>query len=464
MIASEKMRILIENAKAIVTMNDNGDVLYGQNLLIEDNYISYIGPEFKEADRVIDGRTLYVYPGLVNTHHHLFQTFTRNIPDVQYLELFPWLDYLYEVWRHMDDDIVYKSALTGISELVKYGCTTVFDHHYLHRSDIECKFVDQQFKAASEIGVRFHSSRGGMDLGVDDGGLPPMGAVQPTEDILKDSERVIKKFHDTSKYSMKQVVLAPCAPFNVTRELMVKSAELARKYGVRLHTHLCETLDEEDYCLEHFGKRPLAYMEELGWVGEDVWFAHGIHFNDDELKQLADTKTGVAHNPCSNQKLSSGTARISEMVKLGVPVGLAVDGSASNDNSNLLSELRAGYLMQRAKYSNECLSSKEMLRVATRGGAEILGRDDIGYLAKGMAADMFMIDTERVQYIGALHDPEGLLTTVGVNHPVDYTIINGRVVVEDGKLLTIDENELIRIANEASDDFISRSSNYRFNK
>ena len=458
------MKILIKDAKAVVTMNDKREILYNQNILITDNYISYIGTEEKEADRVIDASTMYVYPGLINTHHHLFQTFTRNIPDVQNLELFPWLNYLYEVWRHMDDEIVYKSALTGISELVKYGCTTVFDHHYLHRSDIECKFVDQQFKAAKIIGARFHSSRGGMDLGVDDGGLPPMGAVQSTEDILKDSERVIKEYHDSSRYSMQQVVLAPCAPFNVTEELMVKSASLARKYGVRLHTHLCETLDEEVYCLENFGMRPLEYMVKLGWTGSDVWFAHGIHFNDEELKLLADTKTGVSYNPCSNQKLSSGIARISEMVKLGVPVGLAVDGSASNDNSNLLSELRAGYLMQRLKYSNDCITVDDMLHVATRGGAEILGRNDIGYLEVGMAADMFLIDTNRVQYIGALHDPVGLLTTVGVNHPVDYTIINGRIIVEDGEIKTISEKELIKVANEASDKFIARSKNNRFNK
>lgn len=448
------MKILIKNAKAIITMNDNNDIYYNKNLLIEDNQIMYIGSELLKADKVIDASSMYVYPGLVNTHHHLYQTFSRNLPEVQNLELFPWLKYLYEIWKNLDEEVIYLSSLTGMSELVKYGCTTIFDHHYVFRSDIECNFIDVQLRAAEDLGVRFHASRGSMSLGVDDGGLPPMSVVQSVDEILADSERLIKKYHDTSKFSMKQIVLAPCSPFSVSDDLMVESAKLARKYGVRLHTHLCETIDEETYCLESVGKRPLEYMESLGWIGEDVWFAHGIHFNDNELKRLSETKTGVAHCPVSNQKLSSGIARISEMEKLNIPVGLAVDGSASNDGSNLLAELRAGYLLQRLKYSNDSISPSGMLKVATRGGAELLGRKDIGSLEVGKAADMFMLDTNRVQYIGTDMDPVALLTTVGVNHPVDYTIINGKVIVENGEIVTVDELDIVVKGNKKFKEFI----------
>ncbi|MFK5883088.1 MAG: 8-oxoguanine deaminase [Candidatus Izemoplasma sp.] len=450
------MKILIKNAKAIITMNDNNDVLYNQNMLIEDNKIAYIGTKTFDADKVIDASSMYVYPGLINTHHHLYQTFTRNLPEVQNMELFPWLKYLYEIWKHLDDEVIYLSSMVGMGELVKYGCTTVFDHHYVFRSDTECDFIDVQMNAAKDLGVRFHASRGSMSLGVDDGGLPPMSVVQTLDEILKDSERLIKKFHDTSKYSMNQIVLAPCSPFSVSDELMIESAKLARKYGVRLHTHLGETLDEDNYCMETASARPLAYMERLGWTGEDVWFAHGIHFDDEELKLLAKTKTGVCHCPVSNQKLSSGIARISEMVEMGIPVGLGVDGSASNDGSNLLAELRAGYLLQRLRYSNKSVTPKGMLEIATRGGAKILGRDDIGHLAVDMAADMFMLDINRLEFVGTSKDPVALLTTVGVTHPVTYTIINGKVIVENGEIVTINEQEIVKAANIKFEEFINK--------
>jgi len=394
-----------------------------------------------------------VYPGLVNTHHHLYQTFTRNIPQVQNLELFPWLKYLYEIWKNLENETIYYSSLTGMMELVKYGCTTVFDHHYVFRSDKECKFIDEQFKASKDLGVRFHASRGSMSLGVDDGGLPPMSVVQSVEDILSDSERLINEYHDTTKYSMNQIVLAPCSPFSVSDDLMIESAKLARKYGVRLHTHLCETIDEENYCLESVGKRPLAYMESLGWIGDDVWFAHGIFFNDEELQRLKETQTGVAHCPVSNMKLSSGIARVSEMQELGIPVGLAVDGSASNDGSNLLHELRTGYLLQRLKYSNDSISPRGIFDLATQGGAKLLGRTDIGYLDEGMAADLFMFDSNNIAYVGTEEDPLAILTTVGVNHPVDYTIINGKIVVENGEVVTLNESDIIKKATKSYNEF-----------
>lgn len=438
--------ILIKNAKAIILQDE---IVENQNILIDDNEIRYIGPEEYPAREVIDASDMVVYPGLINTHHHLYQTFTRNIPAVQNMELFPWLKYLYELWKYLEDDTIYYSSLTGMIELVKYGCTTIFDHHYVFRSDMESEFIDTQFKAAEDLGVRFHASRGSMSLGVDDGGLPPMSVVQTDEEILADSRRIIEKYHDTSKCSMRQVVLAPCSPFSVTAELMKKSAALAREYGVKLHTHLAETIDEENFCIKKMGMRPLAYMESVDWVGEDVFFAHGIHFNDEEMDLLAKTKSGVAHCPLSNMKLSSGIARISEMVEREIPVGLAVDGSASNDGSNMLAELRAAFLLQRLRYSNDAIDPKGIFKVATEGSANILGRKDIGYLAPGMAADMFMININRINYVGTEEDYLGLLTTVGVSHPVDYTIINGKVVVRDGELTTLNEQAIIEKARAA---------------
>lgn len=450
------MSILIKNAKAIVTMNNNKEVLEGTNILIEGKKISYIGNEEKEANTVIDASSMYVYPGLVNTHHHLYQTFTRNLPEVQNMELFPWLIYLYEIWKNLRDETIYYSSMVGMGEMAKYGCTTVFDHHYVFKSDRNSNFIDTQFKAAEDLGIRFHASRGSMSLGKDQGGLPPMEVVQKVEDILYDSERLIKKFHDTSKYSMGNVALAPCSPFSVTADLMKESASLARDKGVRLHTHLAETIDEENYCIEKFGMRPLEYMESLGWVGSDVWFAHGIHFNDDELKMLQKTKTGVAHCPISNQKLSSGIAKISEMVEMDIPVGIALDGSASNDGSNLLEEIRAGYLLQRLKYSNSAVTPSKFLEIATKGGARILGRDDFGSLEIDMAADLFMVNIDRIQYVGTELDPTSLICTVGIKHPVDYTIINGEIIVKEGMLTKVDEDKIAADARQEFKNFISK--------
>lgn len=448
--------ILIKNASAIVTLDAKDTVLSNQNIFIKDNYISYIGQDASVAERVIDGTGMFIYPGLINTHHHLYQTFTRNLPQVQNLELFDWLVSLYEIWRGINSEIVYYSSLVGMGELLKYGCTTCFDHHYVfHKTNSE-DFIDQQFLAAQELGIRFHASRGSMSRGKSDGGLPPDELVQSVDEILADSLRLIEKYHDASPYSMGQVVLAPCSPFSVTSELMKKTAQLARKKQVRLHTHLAETKDEEQYCMEKFNMRPLEYMESLGWVGKDVWFAHGIHFTEKELNKLATTQTGIAHCPVSNQKLSSGVAKIPRMLALGVPVGLAVDGSASNDGSNLLAELRAAFLLHRLQSSHEAPSGYDVLKMATQGGARILGRDDLGSLEVGKAADLFMINSQRLEYVGAQFDPKSLLATVGINRPVDYTIVNGKVVVEDGKLCNIDEKDIVKKANHIVQKFIEK--------
>ncbi|MEI8199087.1 MAG: 8-oxoguanine deaminase [Eubacteriales bacterium] len=430
---------LIKNAKAIVTVDDADRILWNSNILIDGCEIKYIGPDSRQADSIIDAAGCFVYPGLINTHHHLYQTFTRNLPQVQNMDLFPWLTALYEIWRGLNEDCIYYSSLTGMGELLKYGCTTCMDHHYVFPKAGSQHFIDTQFLAAKELGMRFHASRGSMSRGKSDGGLPPDDLVQDIDTILKDSERLVHLFHDKSEFSMNQMVLAPCSPFSVTTALMKESAVLARSLGVRLHTHLCETKDEESYCMEVYSMRPLAYMESCGWTGRDVWYAHGIHFNDEELRNLAKTGTGVAHCPVSNMKLSSGVCNIPDMLKYGVPVGLAVDGSASNDCSNLLAEIRAAYLMHRLHFGRSAPSGYDLLKIATRGSASILGRNDIGSITVGRAADLFLIDTALLELTGALSDPGCLFGTVGYSRPAKMVMVNGQVVSENGILLKIDE-------------------------
>ncbi len=357
--------VLIKNAAAIVTCDDKNNIYKNADMYISNGEIIKIGKITDNADETFDMSGKYIYPGLINTHHHLYQTFTRNLLKVQNKELFDWLTTLYEIWRGIDDEVIYLSSLTGMGELIKYGCTTCFDHHYVFSKD-SYNFIDRQFEAADKLGIRFYASRGSMSLGKSDGGLPPDDLVQSLDTILSDSERLIKKYNDTSKFSMHNVALAPCSPFSVTPELLKESADLARKYGVRLHTHVAETKDEEKFCLEKLGMRPLEFMDSVGWMGSDVWYAHGIHFNNDEIKKLAQTGTGVAHCPVSNMKLASGVCRVPDMLETGVKVGLAVDGSASNDCSNLMAEIRAAYLLHRLVYSNKAPSGYEILKLAAR--------------------------------------------------------------------------------------------------
>ncbi len=435
------MLTLIQHADAIVTVDRDDRVLKQANIWIDDGVIRYVGPEACLADQVIDATGCIVYPGLINTHHHLYQTFTRNLPQVQRMELFSWLKTLYEIWRGMDAEWVYWSALTGLGELVKYGCTTCMDHHYVFPRDGTEDLIAQQFRAADALGIRFHATRGSMSRGTSDGGLPPDDLVQDVDAILKDSERLVRRFHDARPYAMHQVALAPCSPFSVTSDLLRESAVLARELGVRLHTHLCETKDEEQYCLELFGMRPLEYMESCGWTGPDVWYAHGIHFNDDELEQLARSGTGVAHCPVSNMKLASGVCRLPDLLERGIPVGLAVDGSASNDGSNLLEEIRIAYLLHRLTSSERAPTGYDILKMATRGGAAVLGRSDLGSLEEGKAADLFLIDTRYLDCAGAEGDPANLLGTVGCHRPAELVMVQGQVVSRDGVLCGVDEEQ-----------------------
>lgn len=449
--------LFIKNIKSLIKCDSSDTVFENVNMFIEDGVIKYIGNKKFEAEEFIDATNMIMYPGLVNTHHHLYQTFTRNLPQVQSMELFPWLKTLYEIWKGLDSDVIRYSSLVGMGELMKNGCTTCFDHHYVFPQNAESTLIDTQFSAASELGIRMHASRGSMSLSKKDGGLPPDSVVQTVDEILRDSERLVKKYHDAKEFSMRQVALAPCSPFSVTGDLMKESAILARNLGVRLHTHLAETKDEENFTLEKFKMRPLEYMESLGWIGEDVWFAHGIHFNDDELKFLAKTKTGIAHCPISNMKLSSGIARIPDMIDLDIPVGLAVDGSASNDGSNLLEELRVAYLLHRLNSSQKAPTGYDILKLATKGSARVLGRKDIGELSVGKAADLFMINSNRLEMVGTQYDPKSVLGTVGFKSPVDYTIVSGKIVVKDGKLTTIDEEKIVFEANKCVEKLINKS-------
>ena len=441
------MRTLLKNARYIVTCDDADRILHGADILLADGRIAAIGSVSPDetADEVIDGKNLFVYPGLINTHHHLYQYFTRNLPQMQGLELFDWLRALYGIWKRLDEKDVYFSSVAGMAELMKYGCTTCFDHHYVFPAGAG-DLLASQFAAAEAIGIRMVSARGSMSLSEKDGGLPPDSVVQTQDAILKDSQRAIERFHDPAPFSMRQVVLAPCSPFSVTADLMRESARLAREYGVRLHTHLAETKDEERFTLETVGMRPLAYMESVGFIGPDVFYAHGIHFNDDELRLLADTGTGVAHCPCSNMKLSSGVMRLPEMLRLGVRVGLAVDGSASNDASNLMEEIRTAYLLHRLTSGDAAPSGYELLKLATRGSASLLGRDDIGQLREGLAADLFAIRADRLELLCAEQDAADLFGTVGVHRPADYVFVNGKKTVHNGELTFLSEDTMARYA------------------
>ncbi|MEN6563231.1 MAG: amidohydrolase family protein [Christensenella sp.] len=442
-------KILIQNADAIITCDKNDRLLKGCDIRIEDNRIAAIGQNLPaEGAEIIDGRGRFVYPGLVNTHHHLLQAFSRNIPAIQSSELFDWLLYLYNVWCNVNPDYIYYSSMVAMGEFVKFGGTTMFDHHFAFPRSSKKEIIDREFDAAAELGVRFHAGRSSFTRGKSKGGLPPEELIETTEETLVDSERLIDKYHDPREFSMRQVAVAPCSPFSVDTDVMVESVKLARRRGVRLHTHLAETMDEERYCLEVYGRRPLDWAEDCGFIGSDVWYAHGIHFTDEEVARLAKTQTGVSHNPVSNMKLSSGVCKVPLMLELGVPVGLAVDGCGSNDASNLLNEIRIAYLLHRLNSGNKAPTGYGILKLATCGSAELLGRSDIGSLEVGKAADLFMINVDLLDCVGAVMDPMSFLGTVGYTRPVELTMVNGKVVWKDGRLQGIDEDK-IKVAARA---------------
>jgi cytosine/adenosine deaminase-related metal-dependent hydrolase len=447
--------ILIKNIKEMVTMDRQRTRLKGYSLLIKDNKVDKIALDIEfTTDQVIDGADYFLYPGLINTHHHFYQTLTRNIAQVQNVELFDWLKYLYPIWARLTPEAVYYSSLVAMGELLKTGCTTSVDQFYVFPRGQPKELLDEEFRAAEEIGIRFHGSRGSMSLSEKDGGLPPDSVVQTEKEILSDSQRVIEKFHNSRPFAMQRVILAPCSPFSVTENLLRESIKLARSYKVRSHTHLAETKDEEKFCQENFSMRPLDYMKKVGWLGKDIWFAHGVHLTEREIDLLADTGTGVAHCPVSNQKLASGAANIPYMLKKRVPVGLAVDGSASNDSSNMIAELKATLLIHRLIYGISSMSAEKVLMMATNGGRDILNQSEIGSIEEGKAADMFLINTKKLGFTGGLSDSVSALVTSGDSQIVDINIVNGKIVVSDGRLVNIDEEEVVEKANKISQKMI----------
>ncbi|MBN1903212.1 8-oxoguanine deaminase [Candidatus Sumerlaeota bacterium] len=443
--------LLVKNARLIATFDNQMNRFEGADIFIKGPSITTIGKNLQQkADNVIDATDMIAIPGLINSHHHFYQTLTRAVPAVQDAKLFDWLAYLYEIWRHITPEAVYWSALGALSELLLTGCSTTTDHLYLFPRIQNPNLIDEEIRAAQEIGVRFHPTRGSMSLGKSQGGLPPDDVVQDEETILLDSERLIKKYHDPSPFSMLRIALAPCSPFSVTPRLMRETAALARKHKVLLHTHLAETRDEDDYCQNKLGLRPLDYMKKLDWIGNDVWFAHCVYLNKDEIKFMAETKTGVAHCPSSNMRLGSGAAPIPEMIEAGVPVSLAVDGSASNDASDMLGEVRQCMLLHRLAKGVKSMSALQALKIATRGGAEVFRRNDIGSLEPGKAADIALFDLNRLDLAGALHDPLAALVFCGVSHRAHTVIVNGEIVVQKGRLLRVDEEQIAKEMNKHS--------------
>lgn len=453
--------LLVKNAQILVTMDENRREIQNGGLFVKDGFIEQVGPTNqlpKTADQILDLKGHLILPGLVNTHHHFYQTLTRVVPEAQDANLFHWLKTLYTIWARMRPADIQVSTKTALAELALSGCTTASDHLYLFPNGSR---LDDEIEAAREIGLRLHASRGSMSLGESEGGLPPDSVVEDEDYILEDSRRLIETYHDSSPGSMTQIVLAPCSPFSVTGDLMRESAVLAREYGVQLHTHLAETEDEIDFCIEMFGKRPVAYMEEVDWIGPDVWFAHSVYVNDQEIQVYADHHCGVAHCPSSNMRLASGAAPILDLRAAGVDVGLGVDGSASNDGSHMIEEARQAMLLSRLRAgmmgasrsdedSQPIMSARQVLELATIGGAAVLGRDDIGSLAPGKAADFTAINLHRIDYAGALHDP---VAAVPFCAPVkvDYTVVGGKLIVEEGQLVTEDLPVLIENHNKAAD-------------
>lgn len=435
------------------------DTFKGGHILIENNLIQSAGPEEYRgtADKIIDASRMVVLPGFVNTHHHFFQTLTRNIFSTQKSELFDWLTTNYEIWKAIDGEAFYISAKTAIAELLKSGCTTTSDHLYLFPNQTESTIIDREIKAAQELGIRFQPTRGSMSLSKKEGGLPPASVTQTEDNIFADVERLLANYHDDSYGSMIKISLAPCSPFSVTPESMSRTAAFARQKNLQIHTHLAETRDEEDFCLKKTGKRPFDYMESLQWMTENAWFAHSIFLNDDEIKRAGQAKIGVSHCPSSNMRLGSGICRVKELLAAGVHVSIAVDGSASNDSSNMLMELRNALLLSRLREPEFWLNTEEILWMATLGGAKALGRHDIGQILPGKCADIIMVNIDRIELSGAQHDPAAALIFNVLMSPIDYSIINGKMVVEKGKITGLHELNLIKQHQQISTKLVKQA-------
>lgn len=437
--------LLVRHIHTLVTMDEQRREISDGALFIRDGVIEAVGSTaempFPAADEVLDLRHHVVLPGLINTHHHMYQTLTRAY--AQDCELFDWLRALYPVWKRLTGEAIYVSAKLAMAELMLSGCTTSSDHLYIFPND--CK-LDDEIRAAQEMGIRFHAARGSMSVGESKGGLPPDSVVEGEETIIIDTRRLIETYHDAERYAMLRIVVAPCSPFSVSQNLMRESASLARSYNVRLHTHLAENAGDVAYSLEKFGLLPGDYARDVGWVGDDVWHAHCVCLNEREIRLFGQTGTGVCHCPSSNMRLASGIAPIRKMLDNKVKVGLGVDGSASNDSSHLLSEARQAMLLQRVGGNPSALTARQALEIATLGGAAVLGRDDVGALKPGMAADFIAYRMDQLPFAGAQHDPVAALIFCQPGN-VDLSVINGRVVVRDGALVKTDLPMLVEQHN-----------------
>jgi cytosine/adenosine deaminase-related metal-dependent hydrolase len=444
--------LLVKNATVLVTMDADRREIAGGGLFARDGWIEQVGAVADlpvTADEVIDLDGHVVLPGLVNTHHHLYQTLTRAVPAAQDAGLFGWLTTLYPIWARMNSDHVRVSTTIGLAELALSGCTTTSDHMYLYPNGSR---VDDQVEGAKDVRLRFHIARGSMSLGESDGGLPPDSVVEPEDAILSDTERVIAAFHDSTPGALTRIVVAPCSPFSVTPNGMKEAAELARTHGLQMHTHLAETMDEEAFCIEQFGLRPVELAESVNWMGPDVWFAHSVFIADDEIGRMGTAGTGVAHCPTSNMRLGSGIAPIPAYRAAGVNVALGVDGAASNDGSHLLAEARQAMLLARLgaapdlARTPDLMTARTALELATLGGAAVLGRDDVGSLEVGKAADFIALDLNRLEYAGAHHDPvAAVLFCAPAN--VDHSYVHGEAVVRDRQLVGLELEPVIEEHN-----------------
>ncbi len=440
-----RQRLLIRNAQVVATMDDAGTELADASILIEGGVIKAINPTDPGATQTLDATGCVVTPGLVNTHHHMFQSLTRVVPGGQDALLFGWLKTLYPIWARMTPAGIRAATQLALTELALSGCSQTSDHLYLFPNGAR---LDDSIEAAADIGLRFHPTRGSMSIGESDGGLPPDALVEAEPAILRDCERLIDAFHDTNPGAMLRIGLAPCSPFSVSQGLMRDTAVLARDKGVRLHTHLAENTEDIVYSEAQFGCRPGAYAESLGWVGADVWHAHCVKLETAEIDLFAATSTGIAHCPCSNCRLGSGIAPITQMIQAGVPVGLGVDGSASNDSGHLLAEARQALLLQRVAQGADAITARQVLRLATRGGAQVLGRDDCGTIAPGFRADLAIWDMQSLQTAGAW-DPVAALVLCGPL-PVRDLLVEGRLVVQDGQMTQVDAAQIARTARNCA--------------
>jgi len=455
--STQPTQILIENCRVVALMDDDRQELEHADILVEGPAIRAVGRKLREQLQLspevptIDGRGHVALPGFVNVHHHFWQCLTRTFPRVQHAELFDWLVQQYKIWESLDAEELKVGARVAMSELLLTGCTTTSDHHYLFPRRLPVELIDGDIAVARELGIRFQPTRGSMTLGEKDGGLPPMTLIEEDERVLADYERLIATYHDRSPYAMTRISLAPCAPFNVTSRLFQETVEVARRHGVKIHTHLAETADEDVYCAERFGKRPFDFVADQGWEGPDVWFAHCVKINAAEIERFARNGIGVAHCPSANARLGSGIAPVPQMLRAGVAVGLGVDGSASNDSGDLLGEARLAFMLHRAAWGVDSITPRDCLWMLTRGGAAVLGNDHIGRLTPGAAADIVLFDVEQFAYAGGPSlDPLAGLIMCGTSHHVAWSIVNGRVVVERGRIVGLAEKPLVHRANQIS--------------